>query len=46
MKITVMDEDVASNDEVGSTVITSICEKSKINEWLPILYKNKEAGQI
>ena len=48
MTLTVMDEDVVGNDLVASTTIkvSSLCMNGGIDEWFPVQYKGKNAGQI
>ena len=47
-EIIVMDEDVTSDDTVGTTTIflDDIFKKGKSTEWIKISHKGKECGQV
>ena len=44
----VMDEDVTTNDHVGSTTIklSALCSNGGIDEWFEIQHKGKVAGKV
>jgi Ca2+-dependent lipid-binding protein len=46
--MTVFDEDVTSDDHVGSTVLflEDVFKKGVLKDWIKIDYKGKEAGQV
>ena len=48
IKISVMDEDVSSDDFVGMAMLklSSLCINGGVRDWFPITYKEKSAGQI
>ena len=48
MTITVMDEDVGTDDKVGSTVIklASLCINGGLDEWYQCFHKGKNCGSI
>ena len=41
-----MDQDVTTDDFVGSSIVKvqSLVMNGGVNEWFPIMYKNKIAG--
>ena len=48
MVFTVFDEDMTSDDTVGEMrqKISALCITGGIDEWFPIFYKGKQAGQL
>jgi len=48
MCIKVFDEQISSNDATGACQmkLSSLCVQGGLDEWFPIVYKGKSAGQV